>query len=67
MIFCIICYVPKAFRLSLLRVFHDEHEHIGIGKAIDLIFKHFWLSGLRQFVTKCVTHSRVITAHIVLA
>lgn len=58
-----LCYVPKAFRLSLLRVFHDEHEHLGIDKTIDLILKHFWFPGMRQFVTKYVTHCVICISH----
>ncbi|CAH2087422.1 unnamed protein product [Euphydryas editha] len=58
-----LCYVPKAYRLSLLRVFHDEHEHIGIEKTIDLILKHFWFPGMRHFVKKYVSHCVVCVAH----
>lgn len=58
-----LCYVPKAFRLSLLRVFHDEHEHLGMDKTIDLILKHFWFPGLRRFVTKYITHCVVCISH----
>lgn len=52
----LLCYVPKGHRLSLLRVFHDEHEHVGADKTVDLILKHFWFPGLRQFVVKYVAH-----------
>lgn len=52
----ILCYIPKGHRLSLLRVFHDEHEHIGAEKTLDLILLHFWFPGLRQFVSKYVAH-----------
>lgn len=52
----LLCYIPKGHRLSLLRVFHDEHEHIGAEKTLDLILKHFWFPGLRQFVAKYVAH-----------
>lgn len=52
----LLCYIPKGNRLSLLRIFHDEHEHIGVEKTIDLILKHFWFPGLRQFVSKYVSH-----------
>lgn len=52
----LLCYIPKGHRLSLLRVFHDEHEHIGADKTLDLILKHFWFPGLRQFVSKYVAH-----------
>lgn len=31
----LLCYIPKGNRLSLLRIFHDEHELIGSGKTID--------------------------------
>lgn len=59
----LLCYVPKGHRLSLLRVFHDEHEHIGIEKTLDLILKHFWFPGLRQFVRKYVSHCLVCVSH----
>lgn len=52
----LLCYVPKGHRLSLLRVFHDEHEHIGADKTYDLILKHFWFPGLKQFVRKYTSH-----------
>lgn len=54
-----LCYVPKGHRLSLLRIFHDEHEHIGADKTSDLILKHFWFPGLRQFVAKYISHCLV--------
>lgn len=41
----LLCYIPKGHRLSLLRIFHDEHEHPGVDKTIDLILKHFWFPG----------------------
>lgn len=52
----LLCYIPKGHRLSLLRVFHDEHEHIGADKTYDLILKHFWFPGLKQFVRKYTSH-----------
>ncbi|GBP07909.1 Transposon Tf2-6 polyprotein [Eumeta japonica] len=52
----LLCYIPKGHRLSLLRIFHDEHEHIGADKTADLILKHFWFPGLKQFVSKYVSH-----------
>jgi hypothetical protein len=52
----LLCYIPKGHRLSLLRVFHDEHEHISADKTLDLILRHFWFPGLKQFVSKYVTH-----------
>ncbi|KAJ0175949.1 hypothetical protein K1T71_008123 [Dendrolimus kikuchii] len=52
----LLCYIPKGHRLSLLRVFHDEHEHIGADKTYDLILKHFWFPGLKLFVQKYTFH-----------
>lgn len=55
----LLCFIPRGHRLSLLRVFHDEHEHIGVDKTVDLILKHFWFPSLRQFVVKYVKHCLV--------
>lgn len=52
----LLCYIPKGHRLSLLRIFHDEHDHIDAEKTIDLILKHFWFPSLRQFVRKYIAH-----------
>ncbi|KAL0811097.1 hypothetical protein ABMA28_010365 [Loxostege sticticalis] len=59
----LLCYVPKGHRLSLLRVFHDEHQHIGFEKTVDLILRYFWFPGLRQFVRKYIQHCIVCLAH----
>lgn len=58
-----LCYIPRGHRLSLLRIFHDEHDHIGAEKTIDLILKHFWFPGLRQFVAKYISHCLVCISH----
>lgn len=55
----LLCYVPRGHRLSLLRVFHDEHEHIDSDKTVTLILKHFWFPGLRQFARKYIAHCLV--------
>lgn len=52
----LLCFIPKGHRLSLLRIFHDEHGHVGVEKTLDLILKHFWFPGLRQFVAKYIGH-----------
>lgn len=52
----LLCFIPKGHRLSLLRIFHDEHEHIGVEKTLHLILKHFWFPGLKTFVNKYVSH-----------
>lgn len=59
-----LCYIPKGRRLSLLRVFHDEHDRLGIDKTVDLIVKHFWFPGLRGFVQKYVSHCLVCMSHV---
>lgn len=59
----LLCYVPKGHRLSLLRLFHDEHQHIGAEKTTDLILRHFWFPGLRQFVRKYIQHCIVCLTH----
>lgn len=55
----LLCFIPKGHRLSLLRVFHDEHSHVGFDKTISLILKHFWFPGLRHFVKKYIQHCLV--------
>lgn len=55
----LLCYIPKGHRLSLLRIYHDEHDHIGADKTLDLILKHFWFPGIRQFVRKYTSHCLV--------
>lgn len=58
-----LCYVPKGHRLSLLRIFHDEHQHIGVEKTTDLILKYFWFPGLRKFTQKYISHCLVCISH----
>lgn len=58
-----LCYIPRGHRLSLLRVFHDEHDHPGIDKTVDLLLKHFWFPGLRAFVRKYILHCIVCISH----
>lgn len=52
----LLCFVPKGHRLSLLRIFHDEHSHPGVDKTLELIRKHFWFPSLKSFVQKYVSH-----------
>lgn len=59
----LLCYIPRGHRLSLLRIFHDEHHHIGVDKTLDLILNHFWFPSLRQFVRKYVRHCIVCLSH----
>ncbi|CAG9136407.1 unnamed protein product [Plutella xylostella] len=59
----LLCYIPKGHRLSLLRIFHDDHDHIGVEKTVDLILRHFWFPSLRQFTKKYVSHCLVCLSH----
>lgn len=59
----LLCYIPKGYRLSLLRIFHDEHSHVNADKTIDLILKHFWFPSLRTFVSKYISHCLTCIAH----
>lgn len=59
----LLCFIPKGHRLSLLRIFHDEHDHICAEKTVDLILKHFWFPGLRQFVAKYIKHCLVCVSY----
>lgn len=59
----LLCFIPKGHRLSLLRIFHDEHSHINADKTLDLILRHFWFPGLRAFVKKYIAHCLTCIAH----
>lgn len=59
----LLCFIPKGHRLSLLRIFHDEHDHPGIDKTVELILKHFWFPSLRAFVQKYVGHCLICLSH----
>lgn len=59
----LLCYIPKGHRLSLLRIFHDEHDHPGIDKTFDLVIKHFWFPGVRSFAQNYVAHCLVCISH----
>lgn len=59
----LLCYIPKGHRLSLLRIFHDEHGHCNADKTVDLILRHFWFPGLRAFTSKYISHCLTCIAH----
>lgn len=52
----LLCFIPKGYRLSLLHVFHDDQDHIGYDKTVELLLRHFWFPGLRAFVKKYLKH-----------
>lgn len=59
----LLCFVPKGHRLSLLRIFHDEHDHPGVDKTLELIRRHFWFPSLKSFVQKYVSHCLICITH----
>lgn len=42
-----LCFVLKTHRLSLLRIFHDEHNQPGEVKTLELTRKHYWFFSLK--------------------
>lgn len=49
-------FVPKGSRLGLLRMFHDEQNHIGVDKTFAKINHYFWFPGMAKFVRKYCKH-----------
>ncbi|RVE43148.1 hypothetical protein evm_012227 [Chilo suppressalis] len=49
-------YIPKAARLELLRLFHDENCHVGFEKTLKKLIEHFWFPRMVQFVKKYLRH-----------
>lgn len=48
----LLCFIPKGHRLSLLRVFHDEHENPGVEKYCCFDLEAFLVSGATRFRIK---------------
>lgn len=49
-------FVPKGYRLSVLRLFHDENCHVGFDKVIHKIRQYFWFPGMAAFIKKYIYH-----------
>lgn len=49
-------FVPRGYRLSLLRLFHDENCHIGLNKTLTKIKEHFWFPNMTAFTKKYISH-----------
>ncbi|KOB73848.1 Transposon Ty3-I Gag-Pol polyprotein [Operophtera brumata] len=49
-------YVPKGYRLSILRLFHDDNCHVGYDKTLNKIQEHFWFPGITAFTKKYISH-----------
>lgn len=54
-------FVPKGYRLSLLRLFHDENCHVGFDKLIHKIKQYFWFPGMANFIKKYISHCLICT------
>lgn len=43
-------YVPKHYRLTVLRSYHDDHGHFGLDKTFNAIRdKYYWPNFTRKF------------------
>lgn len=45
-------YIPKGYRLSIVRLFHDENCHVGHNKTYEKISENFWFPGINKFIKK---------------
>ncbi|CAH2088870.1 unnamed protein product [Euphydryas editha] len=45
-------YIPKGFRFSLLKLYHDENSHVGRDKTLKKIREHFWFPIHRKFIRR---------------
>lgn len=52
-------FIPKGYRLSLLRLFHDENCHVGYDKTLNKILENFWFPSLAAFTKKYISHCLV--------
>nr|XP_012138507.1 PREDICTED: uncharacterized protein K02A2.6-like [Megachile rotundata] len=46
--------VPKAARLQIFRLCHDDAGHLGTEKTLQRIQQNYWFAGMRWFVDKYV-------------
>lgn len=53
--------VPKGYRLSILKLFHDENCHVGFDKVFHKIQKYFWFPSMAAFIKKYIFHCLVCT------
>ncbi|KAH9637846.1 hypothetical protein HF086_005504 [Spodoptera exigua] len=54
-------FVPKGYRLSLLKLFHDENCHVGFDKVLHKIREYFWFPGMATFIKKYISHCLICT------
>lgn len=46
--------VPRAARMQICRLCHDDSGHLGIEKVLQRIRENYWFAKMRKFVTKYV-------------
>lgn len=49
-------YVPRGYRLSVLRLYHDDNCHVGYDKTLSKIREYFWFPGIAAFTKKYISH-----------
>lgn len=54
-------FVPKGYRLSILKLYHDETCHAGFDKVFHKIRQHFWFPGMAVFIKKYILHCLICT------
>lgn len=55
-------YVPKGYRLSMLRLYHDENCHVGYDKTLNKLKEHFWFPSIAAFTKKYISHCLICTS-----
>lgn len=53
-------YVPKAMIRNVIQACHDNVEHVGLEKTINLIIKTYWFSSMRvqvkEYIDNCLKY-----------
>lgn len=55
-------YIPRGYRLSLLRLYHDDNCHVGYEKTLNKIRENFWFPSMAAFTKKYITHCLICTS-----
>lgn len=46
--------LPKEARWHILKIYHDDHGHMGVDKCLEAVRAKYWFSKMRKFVEKYV-------------
>lgn len=46
--------LPKSSRFHIMKIYHDEHGHLGIEKCLEAIRAKYWFPKMRKYVSKYV-------------